>query len=273
MYTILRQFLVAILGGMVVAGVMLVTNSLAPEHADRKPSIALAQTTISTPTSVNAEAPHQINYQGQVFNPNGGAPYANTALNFSFRLYNNPAGTNQVFREDHFIVTNADGFFNANIGVGGGFNDSFSIFNGQELYLRVYINEQELGPIQPITFVPYAFWARHADMLDNYDTGDFPKLVAYGVVDNDGDRASGENFNSSRGVVDGADVYIIDLDDTDHSIFDYTTIVTPACNRPVMFGVGTAGGGDRDLVVDMWDAAGNRTECRFEFMVLAKENE
>ena len=125
--------------------------------------------------------------------------------------------------------------------------------------------------MQPITFVPYAMWARHANMLDRYNTDDFPKLIAYGVVENDGDRASGENFDSTRGPVNGAQVYIIDVGGIQHSIFEYTTIVTPACNRPVMFGVGTAGGDERDLVVDMWDENGNRTECRFEFMVLAKE--
>jgi hypothetical protein len=263
MYTLIRQLLVAVLGGMVATGVMLVAN-----HSERQPNIALAQTSINSPTSVDADAPRQINYQGQVYNPNGGAPYANAALNVTFRLYNNSAGTNQVFSEDHFIITNADGFFNANIGVGGGFNNSYAIFNGQELYLRVYINGQELGPLQPITFVPYAMWARHADMLDNYDTGDFPKLIAYGVVNDDGGRASGENFNSFRGNVSGAEVYLIDLDDKEHSIFDFTTIVTPACNRPVMTGVGTSGG---DLIVDVWDPNGNRTECRFEFMILAKE--
>lgn len=266
MYTLLRQLMVAGLGGVVAAGVMLLANYPQPQ-----PSIAIAQTSITSPTTVDADAPRQINYQGQVFNPNGGAPYANTALNVSFRLYSNSAGTNQVFSEDHFIVTNADGFFNANIGVGGGFNNSYAIFNGQELYLRVFINGEALGPLQPVTFVPYAMWARHADRIDNYDSGDFPKLIAFGVVNDDGGRASGENFSSSRELVNNEWVYIIDINNEEHSIFDYTTIVTPACNRPVMTGVGTAGGDERDMIVDVWDVNGNRTECRFGFMVLAKE--
>jgi hypothetical protein len=266
MYALLRQVFVAILGGVVAVGILLVTNP-----TERQPSMALAQTSINGPNSVNAGAPHYINYQGQVYNPNGGAPYANAGLNFSFRLYNNPAGTIQVYQEDKHIITNADGFFNTNIGDTVSFGDTYSIFNGQELYLGIYINNQALGPLQTVSYVPYAMWARSADKLKIYDSGDFPKLIAFGVVNDNGDRASGEGFSSDREEVGGADVYIIDIDNINHSIFEYTTIVTPACNRPVMTGVGTAGGDERDMIVDMWDANGNRTECRFEFMVLAKE--
>jgi hypothetical protein len=274
MYMLLRQVFVAILGGVVAAGVMLVANNL--NNLERAPSIALAQTSATISSTVSStgnstdspdgDAVKAINYQGQVYNPNGGAPYRNQGLNFSFRLYNNPAGTNQVFREDRFVMTNDDGFFSTNIGDTGNFSNLYRIFNGQELYLGVYVNNQELSPLQPITFVPYAFWSVHAHHLDNWDAEDFPKIVAYGVVNDDGSRASGEHFSSSRGTVAGSTVYIINLD-VNHSIFDYTTIVTPACVRPVMTGVGTSGD---DLVVDVWDTTGARTQCRFEFMVLKK---
>jgi hypothetical protein len=262
MYPILRQVFVAILGGVVAAGVMLVANNF-----ERKPTIALAQTSVTSPSAVDADAKRVINYQGQVFDPNGGAPYANAGLNFSFRLYNNSSGTNQVYREDKFITTNADGFFNTNIGDTIDFGDPLNIFNGQELYLRVFINNQELGPIQPITFVPYALWARHAHHLDNYDSDDFPKIIAHGVVNDDGGKASGQHFNSSRQEVAGSTVYVLDVEGINHSINDFTTIVTPACDRAIMVGVGTTGG---DLIVDTFDANGNRTTCRFEFMVLQK---
>lgn len=268
MYTILRQLFIAILGGAVAASVMLVANNLSP-NTERATNIALAQTvtTVNGLDSTDADAPRTINYQGQVYNPNTGTPYVNQGLNFSFRLYNNSAGSNQVFREDKFIRTNADGFFNTNLGDASNFGDVYKIFNGQELYLRIYVNNQELGPLQPITFVPYAFWAEHAHHLDNYDADDFPKIVAYGVVNGEGGKDSGERFNSSRGIVGGVTLYIIDIVGVDHSILDYTTIVTPACDAPVMTGVGTSSG---DLLVDVWDPSGNRTKCRFEFMVLSK---
>lgn len=269
MYTLVRHLLVAALGGVMAAGVMLFAN-----HDQQQPSIALAQTSFSSPTSPDDGAPHFINYQGQVYNPNGGAPYANAELNFSFRLYNDPAGNdqNQVFREDKLIVTNADGFFNTNLGDVSRFGDGepYNVFNGQELYLRVMINNEELGPLQTITYVPYAMWARHANKFDNYSTADFPKLIAFGVVNENGDRESGEDFDSDIDFVGGADVYVIDIEDVDFSISDYTAIITPACQRPIITGVGTTGD---DMVVDIWDANGNRTTCRFQFMVLAKEKQ
>ena len=273
MYTILRQLFVAILGGAVAASVMLAANHLSP-NTERVPNIALAQTvTTVNGTDVNGadstadDARKTINYQGQVYNPNTGTPYVNAGLNFSFRLYNNSAGSSQVYREDKFILTNADGFFNTNLGDSSSFGDVYNTFNGQELYLRIYVNDQQLGPLQPITFVPYAFWAKHAEHLDNYEADDFPKLVAYGVVNGEGGKDSGEGFDSKRDNVGGVTVYVIDIHDVDHSIFDYTTIVTPACDAPVMTGVGTSLG---DLVVDVWDPNGSRTKCRFEFMILSK---
>lgn len=273
MYTLLRQVFVAMLGGVVAAGVMLVANNV-----EREPAIALAQTSATVTTipsasgtdAVDADARKAINYQGQVYNPNGGLPRANQGLNFSFRFYNNPAGTNQVYREDRFILTNADGFFSANIGdTGAGFGDGdvYEIFNGQELYLSVFINDQQLGPIQPITFVPYAFWSVQANHLDNYDSDDFPKIIAFGTINADGSRRSGERFNSSIQNVAGANVVVIDLEGVDHSIEDYNTIVTPACGTPIHVGIGTSQG---DMIVDIWDTNGNRFQCTIQFMTLEK---
>ena len=267
MYSLVRHLIVALIGGAVAAGILLAIDKREPT-----PNIALAQTSATLTSPVGADATDatarkMISYQGQVFNPNGGEPYINRGLNFSFRLYNNAAGTSEVFQEDRFVMTNVDGFFSTTIGESGQFGDVYNIFNGQELYLRVFINNQELGPIQPITFVPYAFWSVHAQHLEDYDAEDFPKIIAYGVVNGDGSRASGERFSSFLGTVEGDTLYIIDIEDTSHSIFEYTTIVTPACDAPVMTGVGTSNG---DLLVDVWDPNGIRTTCRFEFMVLEK---
>jgi hypothetical protein len=265
MSTLLRQFLVAILGGVIAAGVMLIANNI-----EREPRIALAQTgtTVSGISSADADAAKVINYQGQVFNPNTGEPYRNAGLNFIFRLYNNPQGTNQVYFEPKHIITNDDGFFSTRIGDIVSFDEVYDIFNGQELYLRVFINEQELTPVQPITYVPYAFWAEHADNLDDYDADDFPKIIAHGVINADGSRRSGDNFSSSRQNVAGSTVYVIDLEDApNHSIDDYTTIITPACASPATTGIGSSEG---DLVVDVWDQNGVRIQCTFQFMTLEK---
>lgn len=271
MSTLLRQLFVAVLGGIVAAGVLLVVN-----NTTTAPRLALAQTSLSIgtpgaddPAAPTADARRVINYQGQVFNPNGGAPYVNAGLNFRFRLFNDSAATNMVYFEDKFIITNADGFFSTQIGDLAPFGDVTNIFNGQELYLRVIVNDQELAPLQPITFVPYAFWsvsANDADELDGYDAGDFPKIIAHGVVNADGTKRSGSGYSVSLQNVEGATVYVISLDDApNHSVDDYTTIVTPACLSPAITGIGTSLG---DLVVDVWDQNGNRILCTFQFMTL-----
>lgn len=219
--------------------------------------------------AVEADAPNFINYQGQLFNPSNGVPYVNAPVLASFRIYRDAAGTQQVYREDKTVTTNVDGFFTTAIGDTNRISDPYAIFNGQELFLGVVINGQALLPLQRINYVPYAQWARTAGGLGSYRTRDFAKIVAFGVVDGDGDERSGRGYDSSRGVVDGQSVYLIDLNGADHSIDDYTTVITPTCNKPVMFGVGT--NADGRLIVDMFDQAGARTECRFEFMVFDRE--
>src|SRR4051812_6424784 len=66
MKTLLRQLFVAIIGGVVAAGVLLIANHIG---IGRGPSIALAQTSasVSSPTSPEDDAAKTINYQGQVF--------------------------------------------------------------------------------------------------------------------------------------------------------------------------------------------------------------
>lgn len=253
----------------IVAGAVVAVGIIAAIDANAQD---VPQTTIAEPAvepvevaTIDAGAAHYINYQGQLFNPNTNTPLANTAVNASFRLYGASNGTNELWRENKVVVTNVDGVFNTSLGDVVAFD--LDIFDGRELYLGIAINNELTNPLQRITYTVYAFWARQADNLGEYAERDFPKIVAYGVVDEDGDRESGYNFDSTRDLVADAEVYIIDIPGISHSINDFTTIITPACIRPVMFGVGTSAG---DLVVDMWDQNGNRTTCRFEFMVLRR---
>ncbi len=261
MQGILRQ-LVGIVAGAALAGGVMTTMHVMARERQIDPLPTPAPVEVNT---IDAGAAHYINYQGQLFNPNNNRPLANTGVNASFRLYGASNGTQELWRENKFILTNVDGVFNTNLGDTAPLNTD--IFDGRELYLGIAINDELTMPLQRITYTVYSFWSRNADKLGNFGERDFPKIVAYGVVDDDGDRDSGYNFSSSRERVAGEDVYVIDIPGITHSIHDYTTIVTPACVRPVMFGVGTSEG---DLVVDMWDQNGNRTECRFEFMVLRR---
>jgi hypothetical protein len=233
------------------------------------PVAGQSEVQIDGTASIEANAPNFINYQGQLFNPNTGVPFVNAPVNASFRLYRDGAGTQQIYQEDKVVTTNVDGFFTTAIGDTNVIVDPASLFNGQELFLGVVINGEALRPFQRINYVPYAQWARAAGRLDNYTTRDFPKIVAFGLVNANGSRITGRGFSSSRQLVAGETVYVLDIDGIDHSIERYTTLVTPSCNRSVMTGVGTAAGGD--LIVDMFDQNGFRTECRFQFMVFDRE--
>ena len=268
MPTIFRQVTGLLLGAVITLAIMTVADAFAQEDA----------ATESAPTAVNtisADAALTIHYQGQLFDPNSNLPRANGAFNGSFRFFTLPSGGTNLWVEDKVINTNVDGIFNTRLGDTNPFPNPTALFNGQALWLEIVLNGEVTTPRQPINYVPYAMWARNSSFSNNANTVvgigalDLPRIVAYGVVNDDGSRASGRDFNSSYTTVDGAPLYQIDIPSITHSINNYTTIITPACIRPVHVGVGTANG---DLLVDMWDINGTRTQCRFEFMVLAREN-
>ena len=260
----LRQFTGVIVGALVTLAVLGQLGTLHLPAAAGQSAVQVAGV-----AAVDATAPNFITYQGQLYNPNTGTPFAAAAVNASFRIFRDSAGSQQVYREDKVVNTNADGFFTTALGDTNPISDPGTIFNGQELFLGVVINGEELRPYQRINYVPYAQWARNAGRLDGHPSRDFAKLVAFGVVEGDGRERSGRAFDSERRSVDGQMVYLLDVDNINHSIDDYTTIVTPTCNKPVMYGVGTAAGGE--IIVDMFDNLGARTECRFEFMVFDRE--
>jgi hypothetical protein len=275
MKALIRQLFVALLGGVVAAGVMLVANHIG---IGRGPSIALAQTSasVATPASLDADAAKTINYQGQVFNPNTGAPLANAALPFNFRITNDSGGV--LYQESKSITTNGSGFFSTRIGDTASFGDTdavFNIFSGQALFLVVLINGEQLSPPQPITFVPYALWSLQAHHLDNHGVDDFPKIVAYGVVDSNGNKVTGKAFSVSRQASGGSNTYFITLaNNLSFDINDYTAIVSPACKGVAAIAdIGASERGNtgiNDMIVDIFDASGNHQKCTFQFMVLAR---
>ena len=271
MRAILRQLFGMFLGAALTAAAMVAAGAYAQDVPLAEPAAAPIVAPAAAPAGVvtiAAGAAHFINYQGQLFNPNTGQPLANTGVNVSFRLYGNINGNDQLWREDKFITTNIDGLFSTELGSSTAFN--LNIFDGRELYLGITVNNEETRPLQRITYVPYAFWSRNSDSLGGFGERSFAKIIAYGFVDDDGDRESGRDFNSARANVAGAEVYTIDFDnEEDYNFREFTTLVTPACARPVMVGTGSSNG---DLVVDMWDQNGNRTECEFQFVTLMRED-
>lgn len=265
MHGFLRQGLGVVFGALILAAVLTLSRA-------HQPVVAVGSAQVVAPA---ANAPFTIHYQGQLFNPSTGRPLADQSYTIRFTIFGDADGNSPLWGEEKSIRTNLDGLFNTQLGSRVGFN--LGIFDGRELYLEVAVDNEATRPLQPLTYVPYALWARsagsagsanNADRLDGFDSADFAKIVAYGFVDEGGGRRSGRNFNSSRGPVAGQTVYLIDISGVDYSFRDYTTLVTPACARPVMVGTGSSQG---DLIVDIWDQNGNRTTCNFQFMTLRRE--
>jgi hypothetical protein len=269
MHAIARQLLSLGLGAALTAVILITARVFAqtPGEPTDPADVATPEIAPATVSTINAGAAHFINYQGQLFNPSTGQPLGSAVVNLTFRLYGDPNGNQQLWQENKSLTTNPDGTFNTELGSFVSFN--LDTFDGRELYLGVAVNGQETRPLQRITYVPYAFWARNADKLSGFGSSEFAKIIAYGFVDDDGDFESGRGFDSERDNVGGVEVYVIDFDnENDYNKRDFTTIVTPACNRPVFVGTGSS---DGDLIVDIWDSAGNRTECEFQFMTLMRE--
>lgn len=268
MRSILRHGMGVALGALLMAAIMVATQAQAQgwvrDQAQDQPTPAVA--VAAKVVTIAAEAPRTIHYQGQLFNPNTNQPLANQSFTVRFALYGDANGTNAVWGEQKTIPTNVDGMFNTQLGDTVGFN--LGLFDGRELYLEIAVNNETTRPLQPFTYVPYALWARSADRLDGFDSGDFAKIVAYGFVDDDGGRESGSNFSSSRATLGDQDVYLIDIGGVDYQFRQFTTLVTPACEQPVMVGTGSVRG---DLIVDIWDQNGNRVKCHFQFMTLRRE--
>jgi hypothetical protein len=106
-----------------------------------------------------------------LFNPNTNQPLANQSFTVRFALYGDANGTNAVWSEQKTITTNVDGMFNTQLGDTTSFN--LGLFDGRELYLEIAVNNEAARPLQPFTYVPYAFWARNADGLEGFNSVDF----------------------------------------------------------------------------------------------------
>mgnify|MGYP005840359557 CR=1 FL=1 len=200
--------------------------------------------------TLSADAAPFIHYQGQLFDPNSNALRANAVFAASFRLYPQAAGGNPLWFEDKNIGTNVDGVFNTQLGDTNGFGNVQNLFNGQELWLEIVLNGEVTTPRQPISYVPYAFYARNASTIDNMPRRDIAQIVAFGIVSEQGSHETGRNFSSTR---DNIGEYAITMPGVNYNRADFTAIVTPSCNEPVFTGIAASQG---VLLVDVWDTNG-----------------
>ena len=67
-------------------------------------------------------------------------------------------------------------------------------------------------------------------------------------------------------MVGNAYVCIIDFDGVDFNHRSFSSQVTPSCNAPIFVGTGSSQG---DMIIDIWDRFGNRSQCDVSFAVFA----
>jgi hypothetical protein len=92
----------------------------------------------------------KINYQGRLTDPEG-LPLDGT-FTMRFQVYNDPAAGVLQWDSNNVSVDVDNGLFNVGLNVGADTAD----FNGQGLWLRIYVNGEWLSPRQELLPVPYA---------------------------------------------------------------------------------------------------------------------
>ena len=110
------------------------------------------EVTVEGDVSLAAMVGDKINYQGRLTNPSG-APLDGT-FPMRFQIYDDGAGGTMLWDSG---VTNVDvdgGLFNVQLSVNP------ADFNGQALWLRIYVDGEWLTPRQELVAVPYALSLR-----------------------------------------------------------------------------------------------------------------
>jgi hypothetical protein len=107
---------------------------------------------ISARLAPDAPVAGQINYQGKLTNPAGAA--LDGTFPMRFQLYNDPAGGTLLWDSGVISVAVDHGLFNVVLNVNP------ANFNGQGLWLRLYVDGEWLTPRQALLAVPYALSLR-----------------------------------------------------------------------------------------------------------------
>lgn len=263
MQPLFKQFSSLVLGGVIVAALLLInpTSPSGPSHVAlaQEPQVALKGTATNP----------QLLFQGQLLSPATGQPVADGAYNITFSLYNVSSGSGPLWTENKQVGATS-GLFATMLGNAAPLNSD--IFNGQSLFLGIAVGgDPEATPRQPLGYSAYAVFADKADRLDGLDSTDFVRqgnngIVAYGIVDPNGSRISGQRF-SSRRASDG--VYEITIDNESYDLNKFVTTVTvidnSTCPDAVIAKTGSSNG---KLNVYLYSLSNQITACKFHFMSL-----
>lgn len=269
MQNLLKQGLSMLVGGLVVAGVLVATQA----RAQDEPIAPAAETQLAAVEEVAAPIAPVLSYQGQLLDPFTGQPKPNGAYPMNFSVYAQTGGTALWSESKSVQVT--DGYFATLLGDTIPLN--LGIFNGQVLLIGVQVGlDPEATPRQRLAYTPYALYAANADMLDGLDSSAFARAgegggpLAFGFVDDDGNRGVGSNNWSSQFVDQGGNArgYLIQIDGEDFQFRNYVVQVTPACGNVDEARMANVGSTNGRLLVEFVDPNGNRERCHFYFTVI-----
>lgn len=115
-------------------------------------------------SSVSAEVPQMINYQGKLTTADGGC-VEDTTISMTFKIYADSVNFDSLWSETHNSVTVEDGIFNVLLGSVTSIPDS--VFDGSTRYLGITVGgDPEMTPRKPIVSVGYAFRSEFADTAE-----------------------------------------------------------------------------------------------------------
>jgi hypothetical protein len=269
MQNLLKQGLSMLVGGLVVAGVLAATQA----RAQDEPAAAAAETQPATVVEAAAPVAPVLSYQGQLLDPFTGLPKPNGGYPMVFSIYAQAGGTALWSESKSVQVT--DGYFATLLGDTAPLN--LNIFNGQVLLIGVQVGfDPEATPRQRLAYAPYALYAGNADTLDGLDSSAFARVgegagpLAYGFVDENGNRGVGSNNWSSQFVDQGGNArgYLIQIDGEDFQFRNYVVQATPACGNVAEARMVNVGSTNGQLLVEFVDQDGNREQCDFYFTVI-----
>lgn len=270
MQNLLKQGLSTLVGGLVVAGMLGATQA----RAQDEPAAPAAEAQPATVDEVAAPVAPVFSYQGQLLDPFTGQPKPNGAYPMVFSIYAQAGGTALWTESKSVQVT--DGYFSTLLGDTTPLN--LSIFNGQVLLIGVQVGlDPEATPRQRLAYAPYALYAGNADTLDGLDSSAFARAgeggggpLAFGFVDENGNRGVGSNNWSSQFVDQGGNArgYLIQIDGEDFQFRNYIVQATPACGDVDEARMANVGSRNGRLLVEFVDQDGNRERCDFYFTVI-----
>jgi hypothetical protein len=126
-------------------------------------------------SSVLAQVPQMINYQGRLTMP--GTCALDTTISMTFGIYADSTTLTSLWSETQSSVTVEDGIFNILLGSVNSIPNS--VFNGGTRYLGIKVGgDSEMSPRTPLVSVGYAYTTENADKVDGYHAGNSSGQVA-----------------------------------------------------------------------------------------------